>query len=267
MVFFKAVLLGLVEGFTEFLPISSTGHLVLVEKYLDLGQGEAFTNAFHVAIQLPAICAVVVYFWSRLWPFSGPREHQCSRLGLWARIVVAVLPAIVLGLLFDDLIESYLLSPVPVAIALLAGGIILIVIEGRRHEPTLAVTESLPYLTALWIGLFQCLAMLPGTSRSAATIIGAMLLGATRPVAAEFSFYLAIPTMFGATALTLAKHSGGFTSEQWALLLVGGAVSFVTAYAVIAGFMGYIRRHDFRVFGYYRIVLGAVVLAGWLLAA
>lgn len=264
MVYIKAILLGIVEGFTEFLPISSTGHLVLVEDFLSLDQGQAFTNTFHVAIQLPAIAAVVVYFWSRLWPFSGPREAQRQRLLLWTKIIIAVLPAVVLGLLFDDLIEAHLLAPVPVAIALLVGGIILIAIERRHSTPRLMTTEALPYLTALWIGCFQCLAMIPGTSRSASTIIGAMLLGATRPVAAEFSFFLAIPTMLGATMLTLAKHSGGFTPQQWALLAIGGIVSFVTAYAVIAAFMGYIRKHDFQVFGYYRIVLGAIVLLAWL---
>lgn len=260
MVFLKAVLLGIVEGLTEFLPISSTGHLILVESYFELGLSDGFTTTFQVAIQLPAILAVVFYFWPRLNPWPRNAERRTRNWRLYPKIVVAVLPAVVLGLLFDDFIEAHLMRPLPVAIALFVGGLVLILIERGRREARVESLEDLGYLTALAIGFFQCLAMLPGTSRSAATIIGAMLLGASRPVAAEFSFFLAIPTMLGATTLTLAKRGANFTSLEWTVLAIGSVVSFAVAYASIAFLMRYIQRHDFRLFGYYRIVLAAIVL-------
>ncbi len=265
IVFLKAIALGIVEGVTEFLPISSTGHLVLVEDWLELGLGEAFAKAFSVAIQLPAILAVVLYFWRMLFPFGKGVSERNATFMLYAKIIVAVLPAIVLGVLFDDLIESYLLYPLPVALALLIGGIVLIWIESRHGRERCTSLAEMGFPMAFYIGFFQCLAMLPGTSRSAATIIGAMLLGASRPVAAEFSFFLAIPTMLGATTVTLYKHGGHFTSLQWAVLAVGSAVSFLVAYASIAFLMRFIQSHDFKPFGYYRIALALIVLAAYLL--
>jgi len=267
----KAVLLAVVEGITEFLPISSTGHLILVGEYLSFQGGEDFAHAFHVIIQLPAILAVVVYFWKDLWPFGQPADRGRATWMLWSKIVVAFLPAAVAGVLFADIIEEKLFNSVNVAIALFLGGVVLVVIERARHEHRLTDLHDLGYGTALLIGCFQCLAMIPGTSRSAATIIGAMLLGASRSAAAEFSFFLAIPTMAGATAYTLMKHGIGFSPAQWGLLAIGSVVSFAVAYGSIAFLMGYVRRHDFRLFGYYRIVLGAAVLIlfwlGWLAPA
>lgn len=263
-VYLKAVVLAVVEGLTEFLPISSTGHLILVERWLTLGLSDEFTKAFCVIIQLPAILAVVIYFWGRLWPLGKESAEQRATFVLWAKIVVAVLPAVVLGVLFDKRIEATLMWEIPVAVALLLGGIVLVAIEMRPPRTTIVSLEGLSYRNAFLIGVFQCAAMWPGTSRSAATIIGAMLLGAGRPVAAEFSFLLAIPTMLGATALTLAKHAGGFSGEEWRVLAAGSVVSFLVAYAVVAFFMRYVRTRDFKVFGYYRILLAAVVV-GWYL--
>ena len=261
MVFLKAVLLAVVEGVTEFLPISSTGHLILFDEWVSLSADRDFSNAFMVMIQLPAILSVVVYFWKDLWPFSGDRRAVRGKLILWTKIAAACVPAAVLGLLFDDAIEAYLLRPLPVAVALLVGGVILIFVERGKRTHRFETIADITFPLAVFIGMFQCLAMIPGTSRSAATIIGAMVLGASRVAAAEFSFFLAIPTMLGATLLTTAKHGLGFTPQQWAVLAVGSAVSFAVAYGVIAGLMTYIRRHDFRVFGYYRIALGLLVIA------
>lgn len=259
MDFLIAAALGVVEGLTEFLPISSTGHLILVEDYLRLGTDEAFTNAFTVIIQLPAILAVVLFFWKQMWPFQGARTVGIFRL--WVLTAIAFLPAAVLGLAFDDTIDAYLLKPFPVAVALLVGGVILILLERRRVEPRIVDLHQLAWPLALGVGCFQCLALLPGTSRSAATIIGGMLLGLSRPAAAEFSFFLALPTMLGATTLKLLKNGLHFTPHQWVLLGIGSVVSFAVAYGVVAFFMGYVRRHTFIPFGIYRIVLGIIVLA------
>jgi len=257
----KAVIFAVVEGVTEFLPISSTGHMILLEEFLQFRQREQFPAAFMVIIQLPAILAVVVYFWSSLWPFGKPREDRDAVFGLWARIAVAVLPAVVLGFLFDDFIEERLFNPLVVAVTLLAGGVVLLLLERTDRRPRFERAGDAGFGRALAVGFFQCLAMIPGTSRYAATIIGGMALGASRPAAAEFSFFLAIPTMLGATALKIAKGGAAFTSREWVLLAIGSVVSFVVAYGVVAFLMNYIRRHDFKVFGYYRIALALAVLA------
>lgn len=261
MEFVKAVLLAVVEGVTEFLPISSTGHLILVEEFIALRGGPEFGSAFMVIIQLPAILSVVVYFWPRLWPFGKSREERDTVLVLWAKIGVAFLPAAVFGFLLDDFIEARLFNPVVVALALLVGGVVLLVLERSRRAPRFERAEEAGYGRALVVGLFQCLAMIPGTSRSAATIIGGMALGASRAAAAEFSFFLAVPTMLGAAALKLLKGGAAFSAGQWGLLAAGSVVSFAVAYAVVAFLMNYIRRHDFKVFGYYRIALALAVLA------
>lgn len=263
--YLKAALLALVEGATEFLPVSSTGHLIIADAFVRLTNDKAFNDAFMVIIQLPAILAVAVYFWSDLWPFSRTGAERRGLLSLWIRIIAAVIPALILGALFDDYLEAHLFAPVPVAIALIVGGVVLLALERTQRKIAYENVADIPMRTALLVGLIQCLAMIPGTSRSAASIIGAMALGTGRRAAAEFSFFLAIPTMVAATGYKMLKQGLSFTGEQWALLGVGSVVSFLVAYAVIAAFMGYIRNRSFELFGYYRIVLGAfVLLAAWL---
>ena len=259
MLYITAILLGIVEGITEFLPISSTGHMILLENWLKLGDDQSFADAFMVIIQLPAILAVVIYFWKQIFPLRK-EGIAWDIVQLWFRILAAFLPAAVLGFLFDDLIDEYLFKPGVVAAMLLAGGWALLWIERRRFPVRFDRVGAIGYGAAVAVGFIQCLAMIPGTSRSAATIIGAMLLGASRAAAAEFSFFLALPTMAGATGLKVLKHGLHFTGEQWALLGLGSVVSFLVAYAVIAAFMQYIRQRDFTPFAWYRIVLGIAVI-------
>lgn len=262
----KAAFLGIVEGITEFLPISSTGHMILVDHYVKLSNNHSFTTAFEVIIQLGAILSVVVYFWNKLWPFSGTRTERTETWQIWFKVLVAVLPAIVIGLKFDDLIEEKLFNATTVSIALIFYGIILILIEiYNKKKNSFAITNvrNIGYDKAFMIGIFQCLAMVPGTSRSASTIIGGILLGLNRAVAAEFSFFLAIPTMMGATLLKIIKEGFSFSVIEWISIACGFVVSFVVAFAVIKLFMEYIKTKDFKIFGYYRIGLGIVIL--WLL--
>ena len=251
MDFIRVILLGIVEGITEFLPISSTGHLIIADQFIKLSPAD-FSNAFKVIIQLGAIMSVVVVSFNKLNPFSKAylsdnikrnydrlnvqsklyyllRYGNKDVLSLWKKIIIALIPAVVLGLLFDDLIDKYLFNPITVAIMLIFWGIVIILIE-KRNKNTVPAIESfnnMGYKTAFLIGMFQCLALIPGTSRSAATIIGALLLGSSRLIATEFSFYLAIPTMFGATLLKVVKNFGGYTSYQWLLILLGSIVSFI----------------------------------------
>jgi undecaprenyl-diphosphatase len=266
--YLKAVLLAIVEGATEFLPVSSTGHLILVESFVELTPDERFNNSFLVVIQLPAILAVLAYFWSELWPFMHSGDARRDRFVLWGKVVVAVLPAVALGAMLNSFLETHLFAPIPVAIALFVGGVILVLVERRNHRSAFETVANIPVPTAFYIGLFQCIAMIPGTSRSAATIIGAMLLGVSRPAAAEFSFFLAVPTILGATVYSLAAHGMAFTPHEWRLLGAGSIVSFLTAYVAIAAFMNYVRRRSFAAFGVYRIVLAGIVLAaafaGWI---
>ncbi len=263
MMILKAILIAIVEGITEFLPISSTGHMILVDDFLKLSENKTFTTAFEVIIQLGAIASVVVYFWKDLWPFAGSPERQKATWTLWMKVIVAVLPAVVLGLMFDDTIEAHLFNSKVVAITLLVYGIALIVLErfnAKKASFKITSVSAIPFGLAIAIGCFQCLAMIPGTSRSAATIIGAMLLGLSRGAAAEFSFFLAIPTMVGATALTILKNGMAFSTFEWMVIGIGFLVAFIVAYAVIRFLMDFIRKHDFSVFGYYRIILGILVL-------
>ncbi|HOJ68304.1 MAG TPA: undecaprenyl-diphosphate phosphatase [Candidatus Hydrogenedentes bacterium] len=256
----SALLLALIEGITEFLPVSSTGHMILAAAWLPPGD-PGFTNAFLVIVQLPAIFAVVLYFRRQLWPFQGMSWHPApGAVALWARVMTAFLPAAVLGVLLDDLIDRYLFRPGVVAAALFVGGVILIVLEKKPRKVRFTDPAALPFRTVLAVGLFQCLAMIPGTSRSAATIIGAMVLGVNRAAAAEFSFFLAIPTLAGAAGLKTLKAGLQFTPAQWGLLVIGCALSFLTAYGVVAVFMNYIRRYTFIPFAWYRILLAAVVV-------
>ena len=257
----KAVILGVVEGVTEFLPISSTGHLILVNRVINFSGN--FADMFDIVIQLGAILSVIVYFWGRLYPFSsskGPEEKK-EVWETWKKALVGVLPALILGAALGETIEKRLMNPLTVAIALFIGGILLFIIESRKRTGVFTTVSALTYRTVLCIGLIQCLSMVPGTSRAAATIIGAMLLGASRPVAAEFSFFLAIPTMTAASGYSLLKHGAGVSGQEWLALAAGFTVSFFAAWGVIAAFMTYIRRHDFKPFAGYRIVLALIILA------
>jgi len=258
--FVSALILGIVEGITEFLPISSTGHLIIVNQFV--GFSEQFANMFNVVIQLGAILSVVVYFRKRLIPSTHNSISTNRKIyDLWKKTLIAVVPALVIGALVGDYIEERLFNTTVVAIALIVGGIILLYIENRKPLNRMTSVDHLTYKTALFIGLIQCLAMIPGTSRSAATIIGAMLLGASRVVAAEFSFFLAIPTMVAASGYTLLKSGMLLTGHEFLVVWCGFVVSFVVAWLVIAWLMNYISKRDFKPFGYYRIVLGIIVLA------
>ena len=265
--FLKVLLFGIVEGYTEWLPISSTGHLILVEDIVKLNQPEAFWSVFLVVIQLGAILAVIFLYWSKLWPFS-PKKSQVQKRNtwiLWSKIILACIPAAVVGLPLDDFLDAHLYNSTVVALMLILYGAIFIWMENRNQgmEFPIQKTGELSYRTALLIGAFQCLSLIPGTSRSGATIIGAMLLGCARPVAAEFSFFLGIPVMCGASLLRIVKYllqEGAFTGEQWIIMLLGMLISFLVAVVTIRYLMSYIRKHDFKIFGYYRIVLGVIVL-------
>lgn len=255
---FQAIILGVVEGVTEFLPISSTGHLIIVNQWLSFS--EPFTTMFDVVIQLGAILAVVVFFRHRLWPF-GSSEQARQAVVLWKKAIVGVVPALIIGFLAKDVIEERLFNPLVVAVALVVGGIVLIILEKRTTKQTVRSAAELTYGTVLAIGLFQCLAMVPGVSRSAATIVGAMLLGATRLVAVEFSFFLAIPTMAAASGYALLKNGLTMSGTEMQLLAVGFATAFLVAWFVVATFMKYIQTKNFIPFGWYRIVLGCAVFA------
>ena len=259
----KVVLLSLVEGLTEFIPVSSTGHMIIVEQFLRLSENKQFVNAFEIIIQLGAILSVVVYYWHKIWPFSpklSPRKRK-EIIIMWIKIIVAVLPAVVLGLLFDDVIDEHLFNPMTVSVMLVVYGILLIWLEsGKKRKEKYKTISELPILTAVEIGIFQCLAMVPGTSRSAATIIGGVLLGLNRVLATEFSFFLAIPTMLGATLLKIIKIGSGLGGYEWFLIALGFIFSFIFAYGVIKIFMNYIKKHDFKIFGYYRIIVGIIIL-------
>jgi len=262
----KATILGIVEGFTEFLPISSTGHLILVNQWISFSKD--FTLMFDIVIQLGAILAVVVYFWKRLWPFTKDQNKNRETLNIWYKTLVGVLPAIILGALFGGIIEEKLFNPWTVAITLLAGGLIILYVEKKykkRPEGHITSIANLSYKTALLIGLVQCLSMIPGTSRSGATIIGAMIFGASRVVATEFSFFLAVPTMLAASAYSLLKYKALLDNNQIIILAIGFVVSFIVALAIIKFLISYVQRNNFKIFGYYRIVLGIIIIAYFLI--
>ena len=262
----KAIVFGIVEGITEWLPISSTGHLILLKQLMPLKVSESFWNMFEVVIQLGAILAVVLIFWHKIFPFRKERGrwHTDMRIiNLWIKIIIACIPAAIIGLLFDDKINALFYNPTSVSIALIVFGVLFIVIENRnrRMRPRVTKLGQLTYQTAIIIGLFQVLAaVFPGTSRSGATIIGALLIGVSRTVAAEFTFFLAIPVMFGASLLKLVKFGFHFSGLEIGILVVGMVSAFIVSVIVIRFLMGYIKKHDFKVFGWYRIVLGIIVL-------
>ncbi len=267
----KVIFLGIVEGITEWLPISSTGHLILVDEFIKLNASKDFMEMFNVVIQLGAILAVVVIYFSKLNPFSSTKTagQKKATWVLWSKVVIASVPAGVLGLLFDDFLEEHFHKFLPVALMLIIYGILFIVVENRNkdREPTTLTLGSLSYQTAMIIGMFQVLSLIPGTSRSGATIIGAILFGCSRYVAAEFTFFLGIPVMFGASGykiLKFIKNGNSFDLTQTTLLLIGCVVAFVVSIFVIKFLMNYIKKHDFKVFGWYRIVLGTIIIAYWL---
>lgn len=321
----KVLLIGIVEGITEWLPVSSTGHIILMQEFLPLnGVSEGFEEMFNVVIQLGAIIAVIVIFWNKLFPFVGGKNRQLSRDGMhtvsdrgvvvlplglawkkfilwltnlfrsegekryisdvesvkkehcfyikkdvlwmWWMVVVACIPTALIGLILDDIIEAYLSTPFVIALTLIIYGILFIVVENynKKRMPKMNEVRDFTWQTAFYIGLFQCLAMIPGTSRSGATIIGALLLGVSRTAAAEYTFFLAIPTMFGASLLKMVKFffnsEVGMKAAEWGYLLIGMAVAFLVSLAVIKFLMNFVRKHDFKVFGYYRILLAIAVL-------
>lgn len=271
----KAILYGIVEGITEWLPISSTGHLLLVEKLLPFEDvSENFFGMFDVVIQLGAILAVVVLFWNKIWPFALTKNERQGRTGvvsfikmdimtLWFKILVSCVPAAVIGILFDEVFERLFYNPTCIAIALIVFGIAFILIENwnKGRRPKIRKLSQITYQTALMIGIFQVIAAIfPGTSRSGATIVGALLIGVSRTVAAEYTFFLAIPVMFGASLLKVTKFGFQFTTIEAICLAVGTIVAFLVSVFVLRFLMAYIKRHDFKVFGWYRIVLGIIVL-------
>lgn len=267
----KVIVLGIVEGFTEWLPISSTGHMILVDEIIHLNQPSAFKNMFLVVIQLGAILAVLVLYFDKLNPFSArkkPAQKQAT-LVLWSKIILACIPAAVIGFLVDDILDEYLMNGYVVAVTLILYGVLFIVIENRNQYRSFDVQKvgDISYQTALWIGLFQLLSLIPGTSRSGSTILGAMILGCSRTASAEFSFFLGIPIMFGASFLRIVKYGLSFTGPQIFYLVLGMVVAFVVSVYSIKFLMGYIRQHDFKFFGYYRIVLGAVVFLYFIITA
>lgn len=263
---FKTVVIGIVQGITEWLPVSSTGHMILTKALLRPDYTDEFWKMFEVVIQFGSILAVVLLYFHKLNPFS-PRKTNLEKRqtwNLWGKVVIATLPAAIVGLAADDLIDSYLNTSVVVAIMLIVYGVFFILAENRRRRPRIESFEELDYRTALIIGIFQVLAMIPGTSRSGATILGGILAGTSRFVAAEFSFFLAIPTMLGASALRLVKYfivdGQSFGGEEWAILITGMAVAFLVSVAAIKFLMNFVKKHDFKPFGWYRIILGIIVL-------
>lgn len=306
----KVLLLGIIEGITEWLPISSTGHLILVDEFVQLRQSAEFMEMFNVVIQLGAILAVVVLYWNKLWPFHGKKKQKklvhkkailkqqklnavkdeswlhkparnkaekllksfcnnyCNmdKIILWLKIVVACLPAMVVGLPLDDWMEEHLHNGFVVALALIFYGVVFIIIENynKKRVPRVETLNELSFKDALLIGVFQVLSLIPGTSRSGSTIIGGILIGTSRQLAAEFTFFLAIPVMFGASALKLLKFGLAFTAGELAVLITGMLVAFVVSIISIKFLMGYIKKHDFKVFGWYRIILGVIVLCYFL---
>ena len=272
----KAILFGVVEGITEWLPISSTGHMILLDEIVKLDVSEEFYSMFQVVIQLGAILAVVLIFWNQIWPFgknNNPAPLSKSGVGawiktdifvLWFHILVSCVPAAIVGLLWDDVFEALFYNYTTVAIMLIIFGVAFIVVENMKagHDAKIKAVADITYTTAFLIGMFQLIAaILPGTSRSGATIVGALLIGVSRTVAAEYTFYLAIPVMFGASLLKILKFGFDFTGMEAAILVVGMVVAFAVSMFVIKFLMSYIKKHDFKVFGWYRIALGIIVLA------
>ena len=260
----KVIILGIVEGIAEWLPISSTGHLILVGDILQPDLSDAFMEMFNVVIQLGAIMAVVVLYFHKLNPFS-PRKTQKQKMltwQMWIKVLIASIPAGIVGVLFNDYLDAVFYKPLPVAVMLIVYGVLFIIVENRnKHQrPKVTKISELSVQMLLWIGVFQMLALIPGTSRSGATIVGALMIGISRSTAAEFTFFLAIPAMFGASLLKLVNFGLSFTAKEAGMLALGCLVSFGLSIVAIKFLMGYIKQHDFKIFGYYRIALGAIII-------
>lgn len=266
----KVIFLGIVEGVTEWLPVSSTGHMLLVDEFIKLNMSEAFKEMFFIVIQLGAILAVIVLFWKKMIPFQIKDKSKpfikMDTVSMWLKVVVACIPGAIVTVLFDDFIEEHLHTPVVIAAALILYGVAFIIVENRNKKaiPKIGELEDITYGTAFLIGLFQVLSIIPGTSRSGSTIIGGLTIGVSRVAAAEFTFFLAVPVMLGLSFLKMLKFGFAFTSAELLVLLVGMAVAFVVSVLVIKFLMSYIKKHDFKVFGWYRIILGAVILVYFL---
>lgn len=260
----KSIVLGIVQGITEWLPVSSTGHMILVNQFMNfMADNKDFRDLFFVVIQFGSILAVVTMYFHKLNPFSPKKtvEEKRDTWTMWFKVLVGCVPAAIVGLLFDDLIDTYLYQSYVVAAMLIIYGVGFIIVENRHKKAKINNINQMSYATAAMIGIFQMLALVPGTSRSGATILGAVILGTSRYVAAEFSFFLAIPVMFGASLLKIVKYGFHFTVSEAMLLIVGMLVAYIVSVIAIKFLMGYIRKHDFKAFGYYRIVLGILVIA------
>ena len=276
----KSIILGIIEGITEWLPISSTGHLIIADEFIKLGMTDEFMEMFNVVIQLGAILAVVVIFWNKMWPFTADKTKGYNYItkgnglikkdvmDMWFKVIAAMLPAAIVGIPFDDYFEKHFHNWQVVSAALIVYGVLFIVIEkiNKSRKPKVTGIPELSYKTALLIGCFQALSLIPGTSRSGSTILGAMILGVSRVAGAEFSFFLAVPVMFGASLIKLLKFGFMFTGMELAVLAVGTLTSFIVSVIAIKFLISYVRRHDFSLFGYYRIALGVIVIAYFLIA-
>ena len=258
----KALVLGILQGITEWLPISSTGHMILLDQFIQLNFSDKFINTFLVVVQFGSILAVILLYLNKLNPFSLSKSIKEKRetWDLWIKVLIAIIPSGVIGILFEDQIDKLFFNPTTVAITLIIYGIIFIFLENRDKKTSINSFSDLSYRTAFLIGMFQVLALIPGTSRSGSTIIGATLIGSSRFIAAEFSFFLAIPTMIGASALKLLKAGFNFTSFEWIILFIGSFTAFIVSIFAIKFLMNYIKKHNFKLFGYYRIILGLLVL-------
>ncbi len=276
----KSIILGIIEGITEWLPISSTGHLIIADEFIKLGMTDEFMEMFNVVIQLGAILAVVVIFWDKMWPFTADKTKGYNYItkgnglikkdvmDMWFKVIAAMLPAAIVGIPFDNYFEKHFHNWQVVSAALIVYGVLFIVIEkiNKNRKPKVNSIHELSYKTALLIGCFQALSLIPGTSRSGSTILGAMILGVSRVAGAEFSFFLAVPVMFGASLIKLLKFGFTFTGMELAVLAVGTLTSFIVSVIAIKFLISYVRRHDFSLFGYYRIALGVIVIAYFLIA-
>ena len=261
---FKIIILGIVEGITEWLPISSTGHMLLVDEFLQLHMSESFKEMFFVVIQLGAIIAVVFIFWKKMFPFNVKKKPLIKKdiFSIWFKVVIACIPSGIIGILFDDYLEAHFGTPIIIAIMLIFYGVLFIIIESwnAKRRPKINTLTEISYNTAFIIGMFQVLSLIPGTSRSGATIIGALVIGVSRVAAAEFTFFLAVPTMLGASAFKLLKFGFDFTPNELMTLIIGMISAFLVSFVAIKFLMKYIKKHNFKAFGWYRIILGIIVL-------